>query len=252
MNWINAIIQGLLLGGLYALFACGLSLMFGVMRIINLAHGDLAVIGAFGVWAGRHPGTPVAVYRAASGTAGDARARLLPAPHRAPPQLALRPAHPAADNFWRVHRHPERACCRSSPLMCTLSAQLTGSISTGSWRLNSQLSLPYLGVLTLAVAVLLLGALQFTLQRTGFGREMRATAKIRKPRHSSGSPLRWCTPEPPRSQSRPPPSPAPPWRFTRPSTPRAAPPSSSLRSRQSLSAVSVHCGAPCSAGSCSG
>ena len=50
MNWINAIIQGLFLGGLYALFACGLSLMFGVMRIINLAHGDLAVIGAFGVW----------------------------------------------------------------------------------------------------------------------------------------------------------------------------------------------------------
>jgi len=50
LNWINAIIQGLFLGGLYALFACGLSLMFGVMRIINLAHGDLAVIGAFGVW----------------------------------------------------------------------------------------------------------------------------------------------------------------------------------------------------------
>jgi len=50
MNWINAIVQGVFLGGLYALFACGLSLMFGVMRIINLAHGDLAVIGAFGVW----------------------------------------------------------------------------------------------------------------------------------------------------------------------------------------------------------
>ena len=50
MNWIDAILQGVLLGGLYALFGCGLSLMFGVMRIINLAHGDLAVIGAFGVW----------------------------------------------------------------------------------------------------------------------------------------------------------------------------------------------------------
>ena len=47
MNWINAIVQGVMLGGLYALFACGLSLMFGVMRIINLAHGDLAVLGAF-------------------------------------------------------------------------------------------------------------------------------------------------------------------------------------------------------------
>ena len=47
MTWINAIIQGILLGGLYALFACGLSLMFGVMRIINLAHGDLALLGTF-------------------------------------------------------------------------------------------------------------------------------------------------------------------------------------------------------------
>ena len=50
MNVVNAIVQGILLGGLYALFACGLSLMFGVMRIINLAHGDIAVLGAFGVW----------------------------------------------------------------------------------------------------------------------------------------------------------------------------------------------------------
>jgi branched-chain amino acid transport system permease protein len=54
---------------------------------------------------------------------------------------------------------------------------LTGSISTGSWRLTSQLSVPYLGVLVLAVAVLLLGTLQFILQHTGFGREMRATAQ---------------------------------------------------------------------------
>ena len=45
MAWVNAIIQGVLTGGLYALFACGLSLMFGVMKVVNLAHGDLAVVG---------------------------------------------------------------------------------------------------------------------------------------------------------------------------------------------------------------
>ena len=50
MSWVNAVVQGIFLGGLYALFACGLSLMFGVMRIINLAHGDIAVLGAFLVW----------------------------------------------------------------------------------------------------------------------------------------------------------------------------------------------------------
>ena len=50
MSWVNAVLQGIFLGSLYALFACGLSLMFGVMRIINLAHGDLAVLGAFVVF----------------------------------------------------------------------------------------------------------------------------------------------------------------------------------------------------------
>ena len=47
MAWVNAIIQGILIGGLYALFACGLSLMFGVMKVVNLAHGDLAIIGGY-------------------------------------------------------------------------------------------------------------------------------------------------------------------------------------------------------------
>ena len=47
MGWVNAIIQGILTGGLYALFACGLSLMFGVMKLVNLAHGDLATVAAY-------------------------------------------------------------------------------------------------------------------------------------------------------------------------------------------------------------
>lgn len=47
MSWVNAIVQGILLGGLFALFACGLSLLFGTMKVINLAHGDLAVVAAF-------------------------------------------------------------------------------------------------------------------------------------------------------------------------------------------------------------
>lgn len=47
MDWLNAIVQGTLLGGLYALFAAGLSLIFGVMRLVNIAHGDLIVLGAY-------------------------------------------------------------------------------------------------------------------------------------------------------------------------------------------------------------
>jgi branched-chain amino acid transport system permease protein len=47
MTWVNSVVQGILLGGLYALFACGLSLLFGVMKVINLAHGDLAILAGY-------------------------------------------------------------------------------------------------------------------------------------------------------------------------------------------------------------
>ena len=47
MTWLNAIVQGVLLGGLYALFAAGLSLIFGVMRLVNIAHGDLIILAAY-------------------------------------------------------------------------------------------------------------------------------------------------------------------------------------------------------------
>jgi branched-chain amino acid transport system permease protein len=45
--WLDTVVQGVLLGGLYALYATGLSLIFGIMRLVNLAHGDLIVFGAF-------------------------------------------------------------------------------------------------------------------------------------------------------------------------------------------------------------
>src|SRR6266446_9414371 len=47
MEWVNIIIQGVLIGGLYAMFAAGLALIFGVMRLVNIAHGDLIVLAAY-------------------------------------------------------------------------------------------------------------------------------------------------------------------------------------------------------------
>lgn len=49
MMWIDTIVQGILLGGLYALFAAGLSLVFGIMRLVNLAHGDMIIFAAYGI-----------------------------------------------------------------------------------------------------------------------------------------------------------------------------------------------------------
>ena len=47
MIWLDTLVQGVLLGGLYALFAAGLSLVFGIMRLVNLAHGDLIIMAAY-------------------------------------------------------------------------------------------------------------------------------------------------------------------------------------------------------------
>ena len=60
MEWVNAVVQGILIGGLYALFAAGLSLIFGVMRLVNIAHGDLIIAAAYLAWViiqatGLHP-----------------------------------------------------------------------------------------------------------------------------------------------------------------------------------------------------
>ena len=46
----NQIIQAILLGGYYALIACGLSFMFSIMKIINLAHGSLMVLSSYMFW----------------------------------------------------------------------------------------------------------------------------------------------------------------------------------------------------------
>jgi branched-chain amino acid transport system permease protein len=176
MIWVNAVVQGLFLGGLYALFACGLSLMFGVMRIINLAHGDIAVLGAFLVWT---TSTQLNIS----------------------PFLALLPALPVMLVVGYVLQRTVLArSLRGGPLIPLLTTfglsiviqngllqlyspdvrslgSAAGSISTRSWQLSSQLSIPYIGVLTMVTALLVLGGLQLLLQRTPFGREMRATAQ---------------------------------------------------------------------------
>jgi branched-chain amino acid transport system permease protein len=176
MTLLNAIVQGLFLGGLYALFACGLSLLFGVMRIINLAHGDLAVLGAFGVWliaTQLHLSPFLALLFALPVmlVVGYGLQRTLLARSLRSGELT-----PLLTTFGLAIVLQNALLQIFSPDVRSLGAA-AGPISTGSWRLTSQLSVPYLGLLVLVVAVAVLGGLQLMLRRTAFGREMRATAQ---------------------------------------------------------------------------
>jgi len=61
LGWIDTLLQGILLGGLYSLYATGLSVIFGIMRLVNLAHGDLIVLAAFLLLAATSLGVPLVV-----------------------------------------------------------------------------------------------------------------------------------------------------------------------------------------------
>ncbi len=61
LGWIDTILHGILLGGLYSLYATGLSVIFGIMRLVNLAHGDLIVLGAFLILGATSLGVPLVV-----------------------------------------------------------------------------------------------------------------------------------------------------------------------------------------------
>jgi branched-chain amino acid transport system permease protein len=176
MTLVNAVVQGIFLGGLYALFACGLSLLFGVMRIINLAHGDLAVLGAFLVWVVAtelhwSPFLALLLALPVMLVAGYVLQRTLLARSLRSGELT-----PLLTTFGLAIVLQNALLQIFSPDIRSLGPA-AGAVSISSWRITGQLSVPYLGVLILAVAVAVLGGLQLMLQRTAFGREMRATAQ---------------------------------------------------------------------------
>src|ERR1700751_5102790 len=61
LGWVDTVLQGILLGGLYSIYAPGLSVIFGIMRLVNLAHGDLIVLGGFLILAASSAGVPLIV-----------------------------------------------------------------------------------------------------------------------------------------------------------------------------------------------
>ena len=176
MIWVNAIIAGVLLGGLYALFACGLSLMYGVMRIINLAHGDLAVMGAYLVlvlatFLGVPPLLilPVAVLIMA--ILGYVLQRTL-----LDRSLKAGPLVPLLTTFGLAIVIQNLLLEIFTPDSRSIDG---GALTTASIKITDQISIPVLGIVVFAVAVGLLGGLQLFLSRTDTGRSMRATAQDR-------------------------------------------------------------------------
>ena len=173
MIWLNIIIQGVLVGGLYALFAAGLSLIFGVMRLVNIAHGDLIVAAAYLAW--------VIVY--ATGL------------H---PLLSLVIVLPIAMLFGYVLQRGilNRTLGKDilPPLLVTFGLSViiqnallqgftadsrklnAGALETGSFPLLPGIDIGYLPLLQFVVAVGVIAGLQYLFYNTALGRAFRATS----------------------------------------------------------------------------
>ncbi len=176
MTWVNSLVQGVFLGGIYALLACGLSLMFGVMRIINLAHGDIAVLGAYLVWViTSHAGVSPFVALIAALPVMMAFGYLLQVTLLG---RSLRGGQlvPLLTTFGLAVVIQNSLLQIFSPDVHSLQPYV-GALGTASWQITDQLSIPLLGVVILAVAASVLGGLQLLLRRTSYGRQMRATAQ---------------------------------------------------------------------------
>jgi branched-chain amino acid transport system permease protein len=173
---INQLVQGVLLGGYYALIACGLSFMFSVMRIINLAHGSLAVLAAFGLWMlaerfGIQPFLGLVIVLPIMAAIGWALQRyLLERSARGGALLPILSTFGLAIVIDNLLFEQFGADTRSL-------APYIGSLSYDSWEWPGNIYVGKLAVLIFVVAVALLGGLQLFLSYTAMGRSIRATSE---------------------------------------------------------------------------
>jgi branched-chain amino acid transport system permease protein len=172
-DWINTIVQGVMLGGVYAMFAIGLALIFGVMKLVNIAHGDLIVLSAYVALIVTNslqinplvslvfviPIMAVVGYALQRGlfnrTLGD---------DLMPPLLVSFGLSVILQNgfLWLFSADNKRL--------------LAGGIETASVKLSDAVTIGVLPLLQFALAALVIGALQILLYRTATGRAFRAVS----------------------------------------------------------------------------
>jgi branched-chain amino acid transport system permease protein len=171
-NLISALLSGVLLGGLFAITALGLSLVFGVMRLVNIVHGELIVLGAYiALELTRHGGldpllTILIVAPVLFVVAAPAYRVLLEPLMAKGPEPALLTTFALsviAQNLYILFWSGDTQTLQSS--------YATASVSVAGLRV------PAMYLISFAIALVLCGAVHLMLQRTGLGREIRASSE---------------------------------------------------------------------------
>jgi branched-chain amino acid transport system permease protein len=166
-------VQGVLVGGLYAIFAAGLSLIFGVMRLVNIAHGDLIILGSYIAWAiihatGLHPLASLIIV------------------------VPLMAAFGYALQFAILNRTLGKDIL--PPLLVTFGLSVilqngllqyftadsrkldAGALETASFNVVQGIDIGILPLLMFGTAVAIIAGLQYLFYRTALGRAFRATS----------------------------------------------------------------------------
>lgn len=184
MTWLNVLIQGVLIGGFYALFACGLSLMFGVLKVINLAHGDMAVVAAY-----------AAVFMVPHLHVAQLWAFVIVVPVFGfigyVVQRTLIQKSIDRDPFTTLLVTFGLSVVIENLLLEVYSANgqvvNIGGLIAKSWHPASIIYISYVSLTVLGVAVAVLALLQLFLSKTGLGRLIRAVADDREAAQLSGA-----------------------------------------------------------------
>ncbi|MCC6949683.1 MAG: branched-chain amino acid ABC transporter permease [Bradyrhizobiaceae bacterium] len=172
MQWVDAVVQGVLLGGLYAQYAIGMALMFGVMRIVNIAHGDFIILLGL-----------IGISIATAWGLGSAGLILLLVPLGALIGWLLQ--HSVLNKVIGTDPIPSLIATFGLSIalqnfMLQIWSADTRSLSGGTLSVASVSLGPIhagvLPVIVLACAVLLTGGLDLVLRYTAFGRGLRASA----------------------------------------------------------------------------
>jgi len=177
MDWVNVALQGILLGGLYALFATGLALVFGVMRMVNLAHGDLGILAAF-----------VALFLVQSLHMGVMWSGLLTIVIMFVVgyllQRGLLNFTLGSDDTRPIVVTFGLSIIIQNGLIVWFSADSqgldAGQIENISIRINDQLSIGWFPLLVFVTSIVVIALLQLFLNRTKLGRAFRATSDDRE------------------------------------------------------------------------
>jgi branched-chain amino acid transport system permease protein len=173
MEWLNIILQGVLVGGLYAMFAAGLALIFGVMRLVNIAHGDFIVLAAYVALMvtdtlGMNPIAAIAIVAPLMAVIGYALQRgilnqtlgedLLP-PLLVTFGISIIIQNALLEYFTADSRRLQ-----------------AGAIEVASFRIVDGLSVGILPLINFLTAAAVIAALQILFYRTAIGRAFRATS----------------------------------------------------------------------------